>query len=177
MSRWHSYTCRLYHTGKLWKKHSAITVNVRSSIKTIILVSKSLEKKTLRIWPHPLGNCLLLDPLPIGISDALRGGKYKLHPGMEPVTVSIFSWTYAGIHVMAPGVTARFSLNFLNSSLLLNVQWMDAFTKRVSKSFERLDVSIERVIKPFERMQIFLNGWPRSFERMQISFKRLSNRF
>ena len=76
-------TCRLYHTGKLWKKHSAITVNVRSSIKTIILVSKSLEKKTLRIWPHPLGNCLLLDPLPIGISDALRGGKYKPHPGME----------------------------------------------------------------------------------------------
>ena len=35
-------------------------------------------------------------------------------------------------------------------------EWMDAFTKRVSKSFERLDVSIERVIKPFERMQIFL---------------------
>ena len=34
-------------------------------------------------------------------------------------------------------------------------EWMDAFTKRVSKSFERLDVSIERVIKPFERMQIF----------------------
>ena len=54
---------------------------------------------------------------------------------------------------------------------------MDAFTKRVSKSFERLDVSVERVIKPFERMQIFLNGWPRSFERMQISFKRLSNGF
>ena len=75
--------CRLYHTSKLWKKHSAITVNVRSSIKTIILVSKSLEKKTLRIWPHPLGNCLLLDPLPTGISDALRGGKYKPHPGVE----------------------------------------------------------------------------------------------
>ena len=77
------HTCRLYHAGKLWKKHSAITVNVGSSIKTIILVSKSLEKKTLRIWPHPLGNCLLLDPLPIGISDALRGGKYKPHPGVE----------------------------------------------------------------------------------------------
>ena len=77
-------TCRLNHTGiKLWKKHSPITVNVRSSIKTIILVSKSLEKKTLRICPHPLGNCLLLDPLPIGISDALRGGKYKPHPGVE----------------------------------------------------------------------------------------------
>ena len=76
--------CRLYHTGKLWKKHSAITVNVRSSIKTIILVSfKVPGKKTLRIWPHPLGNCLLLDPLPIGISDALCGGKYKPHPGME----------------------------------------------------------------------------------------------
>ena len=77
-------TCRLYHTGKLWKKHSAITVNVRSSIKTIILVSfKVPGKKTLRIWPHSLGNCLLLDPLPTGISDALRGGKYKPHPGVE----------------------------------------------------------------------------------------------
>ena len=75
--------CRLYHTGKLWKKHSAITVNVRSSIKTIILVSKFLERKTLRIWPHPLGNCLLLDPLPTGISDAFCGRKYKPHPGME----------------------------------------------------------------------------------------------
>ena len=76
-------TCRLYQTGKPWKKHWAITVNVKSSIKTIIIVSKSLEKKTLRIWPHPLGNCLLLDPLPIGISDALHWGKYKPHPGME----------------------------------------------------------------------------------------------
>ena len=89
MSWWHSIildTCRLpvYQTGKLWKKHSAITVNARSSIKTIILVSKSIEKKALRIWPHPLGNCLLLDPLPIGISDALCGGNYnKPHPGME----------------------------------------------------------------------------------------------
>ena len=42
--------CKLYHTGKLGKKHSAITVNVRSSIKTIILVSfKVPGKKTLRI--------------------------------------------------------------------------------------------------------------------------------
>ena len=65
------------------KKHSAITVNVRSPIKTIIFVSKSLERKTLRIWPHPLGNCLLLDPLPTGISDALSGRKYKPHPGMD----------------------------------------------------------------------------------------------
>ena len=76
--------CRLYHTGKLRKKHSAITVNVRSSIKTIILVLfKVPGKKTLRIWPHSLGNCLLLDPLPTGISDALRRGKYKPHPGVE----------------------------------------------------------------------------------------------
>ena len=45
------------------------------------------------------------------------------------VTVSIFSWTYAGIHVMAPGVTASFSLNFLNSSLLLNVHIFFADTK------------------------------------------------
>ena len=109
-------TCRLHHTGKLWKKHSAITVNVRSSIKTIILVSfKVPGKKTLRIWPHSLGNCLLLDPLPTGISDALRGGKYINRILVWRVTVSIFSWTYAGIHVIATGVTASFSLNFLNS--------------------------------------------------------------
>ena len=121
-------TCRLYHTGKLWKKHSAITVNVRSSIKTIILVSKSLEKKTLRIWPQPLGNCLLLDPLPIGVSDTLHGGSITCILVWR-VTVSIFSWTYAGIHVIAPGVTASFSLNFLNSLLLLNVHVFSADTK------------------------------------------------
>ena len=117
--------CRLYHTGKLWKKHSAITVNVRSSIKTIILVSfKVPGKKTLRIWPHSLGNCLLLDPLPTGISDALRGGKLINHILVWRVTVSIFPWPYAGIHVIATGVTASFSLNFLKSLLLLNVHIM-----------------------------------------------------
>ena len=73
-------TCRLYNRESCEK---SITVNVRSSIKTIIFVSKSLEKKTLRIWPHPLGNCLLLDPLPIGIYDALHGGKYNPCPDME----------------------------------------------------------------------------------------------
>ena len=40
---------------------------------------------------------------------------------------------------------------------------LDVFNKRVSKSFERLDVSTEPVIKPLERMQIF--------------FKRLLNSF
>ena len=41
------------------------------------------KKKTLRIWPQPLGNCLLFDPSPNGISDALRGGKCKPHPRVE----------------------------------------------------------------------------------------------
>ena len=40
-----------------------------------------------------------------------------------------------------------------------SLERMSVYTKRVSKSFERLDVSTERVIKPFERMQTF-------FERM-----------
>ena len=78
--------CRLNHTGKLWKKHSPITVNVRSSIKTIILVSKSLEKKSLRIWSHLLRKLIVfswINPLPIGISDAFCRGKYKPHPVKE----------------------------------------------------------------------------------------------
>ena len=104
-------------------------LNVRSSIKTIILVSKSLEKKTLRICPHPLGNCLLLDPLPIGISDALRGGKYKPHPGVEDNSFHFLMNLCRYACNMAPGVAARFSLNFLNSSLLLNVHVFSADTK------------------------------------------------
>ena len=134
MSWWHSIildTCRLpvSQTGKLWKKHSAITVNARSSIKTIILVSKSIEKKALRIWPHPLGNCLLLDPLPIGISDALRGGKYKPHPGVEDNSFHFLMNLCRYACNIAPGVTASFSLNFLNSLLLLNVHVFSADTK------------------------------------------------
>ena len=122
--------CRLYHTGKLWKKHSAITVNVRSSIKTIILVSfKVPGKKTLRIWPHSLGNCLLLDPLPTGISDALRGGKYKPHPGVEDNSFHFLMNLCRYACNIAPGVTASFSLNFLNSLLLLNVHVFSADTK------------------------------------------------
>ena len=115
------------HTGKLWKKHSAITV--RSSIKTIILVSKSLKKKTLRIWPHPLGNCLLLDPLSIGTSDALCGGKYKPHPGMEGnsfhflMNLCRYTCNSCCSHCII------FSLNFLNSLLLLNVHVFSADTK------------------------------------------------
>ena len=46
-------TCRLNHTGKVGKKYSPITVNVRSSIKTIILVSKSLEKRLQNLIPPP----------------------------------------------------------------------------------------------------------------------------
>ena len=108
--------CRLYHTGKLRKKHSAITVNVRSSIKTIILVLfKVPGKKTLRIWPHSLGNCLLLDPLiPLEFLMPSVGGSIN-RILVWRVTVSIFLWTYPGIHVIATGVTASFSLNFLNS--------------------------------------------------------------
>ena len=122
--------CRLYHTGKLWKKHSAITVNVRSSIKTIILVSfKVPGKKTLRIWPHSLGNCLLLDPLPTGISDALRGGKYKPHPGVEDNSFHFLMNLCRYACNIAPRVTASFSLNFLNSLLLLNVHVFSADTK------------------------------------------------
>ena len=78
-------TCRLNHTGiKLWKKHSSITVNVRSSIKTIILVSKSLEKSPWESDPISLEIAFSwINPLPIGISDAFCGGKYKPHTGME----------------------------------------------------------------------------------------------
>ena len=122
-------TCRLYHTGKLWKKHSAITVNVRSSIKTIILVSfKVPGKKTLKIWPHPLGNCLLLDPFPLEFLMPSVGGSIN-RILVWRVTASIFSRTYAGIHVITSGVTASFSLNFLNSLLLLNVHVFSADTK------------------------------------------------
>ena len=122
--------CRLYHTGKLWKKHSAITVNVRSSIKTIILVSKSLEKKTLRIWPHPLGNCLLLDPLPTGISDTFCGRKYKPHPSMEGNNFHfLMNQCRYTCNSSDPGITASFCLNFLNSLLLLNVHVFSADTK------------------------------------------------
>ena len=98
--------------------------NVRSSIKTTILFSKLLKKKTMGIYPHPLGNCLLLDPLPIGISDAFRGrgGKYKQHPGMEGDSFHfLMNLCTVCIHVIVPGVTASFSLNFLNSPSLLKV--------------------------------------------------------
>ena len=121
----------IYHTGKLWKKHSAITANVKSSIKTIILVSKSLEKKTLRIWPHPLEIASSWTPFPLEFLVPSVGGSIN-RILVWRATVSIFSWTYAGIqiiHVMAPGVTASFSLNFLNSSLLLNVHVFSADTK------------------------------------------------
>ena len=121
-------TCRLYHTGKLWKKHSAITVNVRSSIKTIILVSKSLEKKSLRSDPTPLEIAFSWTPFPLEFLMPSVGGSIN-HILVWRVTVSIFSWTYAGIHVIAPGVTANFSLNFLNSLLLLNVHVFSADTK------------------------------------------------
>ena len=109
-------TCRLYHTGKLWSIQLQL-LNVRSSIQTIILTSKSLEKKTLRIWPHPLGNCLLLNPLPTGISDAFCGGKYKPHPGMEGNSFHFLMnlCRYTCNSSSSPGVTASFYLNFLNS--------------------------------------------------------------
>ena len=77
---------RLYYVSG--EKSIQLTVNVRSSIKTI-LISKSLEKKTLRILPHPLGNCLLLDPFPLGISDILHEGgegwgeENKPNPGIK----------------------------------------------------------------------------------------------
>ena len=134
--------CRLYHTGKLWKKHSAITVNVRSSIKTIILVSNSPEKKTLRIWPQPLEIASSWTPFPLEFLMPSVGGRINCILVWR-VTVSIFSWTYAGIHVIARGVTASFSLNFLNSLLLLkyHLHVLSADTKhesRVQRKFYRL---------------------------------------
>ena len=122
-------TCRLYHTGKRWKKHSAITVNVRSSIKTIILVSKSLDKKVLdNLTPPPWKLPPLGSPSNWNFWCPLSGGSINRILAWR-VTVSIFSWTYAGILVMAPGVTASFSLTFLNSLLLLNVHVFSADTK------------------------------------------------
>ena len=76
--------------------------------------SKSLEKKTLRIWPHSLGNCLLLDPFPLEFLMRSVGGSIN-RILVWRITVSIFSWTYAGIHVIPPGVTASFSLNLFST--------------------------------------------------------------
>ena len=42
------------------------------------------------------------------------------------------------------------------------------FNERVTKSFERVDVSSERVTKPFERADV-------SSERVTKTFERLSN--
>ena len=75
-------TCRLYHTGKLWKKHSAITVNVRSSIKTIILISKSLEKSPWVSDPTPLEIAFSWTPFPLEFLMPSVGGS-RSHPGME----------------------------------------------------------------------------------------------
>ena len=121
-------TCKLYHTSKLWKKHSAIiTVNVRSSIKTIILVSKSLEKRPWKSDPTPLEIASSWTPFPLEFLMPSVGGTIN-RILVWRVTASIFSWTYAGIHVITPGVTASFSLNFLNSLLLLNVHVFSADT-------------------------------------------------
>ena len=118
-------TCRLYNVESCEK---TITVNVRSSIKTIIFVSKSLGKKTVRIWPHPPGNCLLLDPLPIGISDALRGGKYKPHPGMEGNSFH-FLMNLCRYTCNSSWSHCKFFLKLFNSLLLLNVHVFSADTK------------------------------------------------
>ena len=107
---------RLYHVS--CEKAFSFTVNVRSSIKTIILVSKSLEKRPWQSNPTPLEIASSWTPFPLEF----------LMPSMEGrinrilvwrVTVSIFSWTYAGIHVIAPALAASLSLNFSNSLLSL----------------------------------------------------------
>ena len=120
-------TCKLHHTSKLWKKHSAITVNVRSSIKTIILVSKSLEKRPWKSDPTPLEIASSRTPFQLEFLMPSVGGSIN-RILVWRVTASIFSWTYAGIHVITPGVTASFSLNFLNSLLSVNVHVFSADT-------------------------------------------------
>ena len=66
---------------KVKKKHTQLTANKRSSIKNnfcfetliknkitdILLINRtrSLRKKDSSGHPHPLGNCLLLDPTPL----------------------------------------------------------------------------------------------------------------
>ena len=57
-----------------------MTINVRLSPKTIILM-----------FQCPLGNCHLLEPLPLGISDG-EGEVYKPHPVYEKMaTVTLHS--------------------------------------------------------------------------------------
>ena len=64
-----------------------IQVSCEKRVQLQLLMYQSPWKK--RPWesdPTPLeiASSCLLDPLPIGISDALHGGgEYKLHPGME----------------------------------------------------------------------------------------------
>ena len=118
-------TCRLYHTsGKLWKKQSAITVKCK-------IINKNNNSGKRRPWesdPNPLGNCFLLDPLPIGISDGLLGGKYKPHPGMEGnsfhflMNLSRYTRNSSRRHW-------KFFLKLFNSLLSLNVHVFSANTK------------------------------------------------
>ena len=61
-------------TGPSHLKCKIINKNNNSCFK--VPGKKDLEN----LRPPP---CLLLSPLPIGISDALHGGKYKPHPGVE----------------------------------------------------------------------------------------------
>ena len=79
--------------------------------------------------PTPLEIASSWTPFPLEFLMPSVGGSIN-HILVWRVTISIFSWTNAGIHVIAPGVTASFSLNFLNSLLLLNVQVFSADTKQ-----------------------------------------------
>ena len=109
-------TCRLYHTsGKQWKMHSAITVKCKIINKNNNSCFKIPGKR--RPWesdPTPLEIASSWTPFPLEFLMPSVGGSIN-RILVWRVTVSIFSWTYAGIHVIPPGVTASFSLNFLNS--------------------------------------------------------------
>ena len=106
---------------------TCITVNVRSSIKTILLVSNSPEKKTLSASnPTPLEIIASSwTPFPLeflmpSIGGGGGGGVSINHILKWRVRVSIVSRTHAGVHVIVPGsVTASFSLNVLNSYSLI----------------------------------------------------------
>ena len=47
--------------------------------------------------------------------------------------------------------------------------------KRVTKSFERMDIFFKRVAKPFERLDVSTERMNKPLERMQIFFERLPN--
>ena len=49
--------------------------------------------------------------------------------------------TYAGVHVIAPGVTASFSLNFLNSLLLLHVLHVFSADTKQERHFKKTSVN------------------------------------